>query len=93
MNSQKLKFNSKYAFLPLIAIVVDLIFMPSNADPLNPVKFWILGFAAIYCLSSILSWGEQNSALKTKRLFSAQFIIAVFFVFSLFLSFGLTDNK
>ena len=93
MNSQKLKFNSRYAFLPLIAIVVDLIFMPSNADPLNPVKFWILGFAAIYCLSSILSWGEQNSALKTKRLFSAQFIIAVFFVFSLFLSFGLTDNK
>ena len=42
--------------LPIIAVlamVLDMLYLPSSADPLNPIKFWALGFISLYCLSDL----------------------------------------
>lgn len=85
--------KSRDVYFPVAALLIDLLYLPSNADPLNPVKFWFLGFFALFCLASILANPSSLSVFRSsKPLFLTGIIISVF-TFCLILAFFFTDVK
>jgi len=83
----------KNLYFPLAAVLIDLLYLPNNADPLNPVKFWFLGFFALSCLSSILSDSFFLKEIRLNRALLLASILAIIFAFMLILSFIFTDVK
>ena len=87
------KLRSPTLILPISAMIVDCAYLPNAQDPLNPVKFWILGFLSIYCISKLFSRKsiyKDSSSAKQIRIF---FILILIFSGFLFLSFIFTDVK
>ena len=93
MKFQISKLRSPTLILPISAMIVDCAYLPNAQDPLNPVKFWILGFLSIYCISKLFSRKsiyKDSSSAKQIRIF---FILIFIFSSFLFLSFIFTDVK
>ncbi len=87
--------RSKFSLmlLPLGAVIVDLLYAPNNADPLNPVKFWAIGFIALYCLADLSTGIELfNFSLRGKMAKTVGFLL-LFFVVSLFFACIFTPVK
>ena len=73
-------------------ILIDLTYQPSNFDPLNPIKFWILGILGIYCASSLItSNGLTIDFSRLKDDFSV--LCVIFLITSFLIAFILTDVK
>ena len=84
--------TKKSYFLPVTAALIVFAFLPNNADPLNPIKFWILGIAAIYCIS-VLASEIRNIQLKLVLGLTSKYFTALVFAGALIFAFIFTDVK
>jgi O-antigen ligase len=70
--------------LALGMAAIDVAYDLKAADPLNPVKFWILGFISIWCLSEIFTNIHYLKAIRSNPLVSWFFgLISGFWIFYL----------
>ena len=80
-------------FLPTILILITLSIQKNAQDPINPVKLWVLGFAAFWAVANN---GLLHNISKQKSKGSGSFIyyclISLFVVF-LFFAFVLSGVK
>jgi O-antigen ligase len=79
--------------LPIGAGLIDLAFQKGASDPLNPVKFWILGVLAAWCLACLFTNSRKGESVKGSTSNRILFIILGFLVSTFFVSFIFTDNK
>ena len=79
--------------LPVTALLIDLIYAPNNADPLNPIKFWLLGFVALYCIGTLGAGRVLQFQGNDKRAVRAALLLIVIFLAFLSLAFLFTDMK
>jgi O-antigen ligase len=85
-------FVKKNYFLPISAALTVFAFLPNNADPLNPIKFWILGFTATYCVFKLAYETGKGHFLSALRPTSKYFSV-IFFGVALITAFIFTDVK
>ena len=83
---------SKYLVLPAGAALIDLVFLFSNFDPINPVKFWCLGLLAAYLLHDLLSGQHAFEFLRMTFKRTGIALIGLFLL-SMLIAFIFTDVK
>jgi len=82
--------ENKLVALPLGLAIVDLAFQKNAVDPLNPVKFWVLGVLALWCFADIAAgknWIQYNS----RKEFKSFIAILGFFAVGCLAAFYFTD--
>ena len=82
--------ENKLVALPLGLAIVDLAFQKNAVDPLNPVKFWVLGILALWCFADIAS-GKNWRQYSARREFKSLIAILGIFAFGCLLAFYFTD--
>lgn len=81
-------------FLPLILCLIDLIYFQSLADPLNPIKFWVLGLLALFVLGLIVSdFLNRRLAVLGNSSLKIATVLTLLFVSSLLFAFFCTEVK
>ena len=86
--------SHKFYLVPLFACFIDLIYLPNLADPLNPIKFWVLGCAALSFLGLIISsLPNIRAEISNSRVVMMTFVIIAIFVGALISAFFFTDVK
>ena len=93
MKAKVFRASSQLFALPLGAALIDLAFQKGASDPLNPIKFWILGLLAAWCLANLSTYSELRDILKANRATKALLIILGLLIFFFFASLIFTDNK
>ena len=93
MKAKVFRVSSQLFALPLGAALIDLAFQKGASDPLNPIKFWILGLLAAWCLANLSTYSELRDILKANRATKALLIILGLLIFFFFASLIFTDNK
>lgn len=82
--------------LPLtavLAMLLDMLYLPSSADPLNPIKFWALGFISIYCLFDLFGSTTAFKNIHSNRSLRAIYVLLFAFIISMGLALLKTDVK
>lgn len=82
--------RDNFVAMPLGMAVIDLAFQKNAFDPLNPVKFWVLGVLAIWCFADMTT-GKARRQLSTLNGFKTLLVILGIFVFGCLLAFLFTD--
>jgi O-antigen ligase len=78
------KYPKRLFALPMGLVLIDLAVQYGATDPLNPVKFWILGLLAAWAGSDLFSSRQTISFIKSERVIrSFALIISVFTFFFL----------
>ena len=81
-------------FLPLVVCLIDLIYFQPLADPLNPIKFWVLGLLALFALGFIASdFLNIRSAVLGDSSLKIATVLTLLFVCSLLFAFFFTEVK
>ena len=79
--------------LPIWLCIIDFAYMTNTADPLNPIKFWLLGILGIFLLGNIYSVKGAIGFLKSNRTHQLGILVSGLFLFALLFSFLFTDVK
>jgi len=93
MKAKAHKASNQLFALPLGAAMIDLAFQKGASDPLNPIKFWILGLLAAWCLANLSTYSESRDILIANRAIKPLVIILGLLIFFFFVSLLFTDNK
>jgi len=93
MSKIKSALNNEFIFLPFALCIIDLAYTRNTADPLNPIKFWLLGIVALFVLSSMVSQKNTARLIRSNKILKLSFIISAFFLISLVWGFYFTDVK
>ena len=81
-------------FLPLVVCLIDLIYFQPLADPLNPIKFWVLGLLALFALGLVVSdFLNIRSAVLGDSSLKIATVLILLFVSSLLFAFFFTEVK
>lgn len=84
---------SKLLAIPLILILVDVAFQTNAADPLNPIKFWILGFGGMWSLSYLATIRNFQNFLRVNKIYRNFILILSSLVIFNLISFIFTPAK
>ena len=90
MSANKARSTGHILALPLGMIGIDLAVQTGASDPLNPVKFWILGILSTWVLSDLLTTSEMRNRVKTDLVVRCYFIILGLFTILIFVAAILT---
>jgi len=93
MMSRESKKQNRLLAVSLGLIFIDLAFDKSAQDPLNPIKFWILGALAAWCAASILQQIWKSKILANASVLKGLAIVLLLFLGFLLLAFLVTDEK
>ena len=93
MKAKASRASNQLFALPLGAALIDLAFQKGASDPLNPIKFWILGLLAAWCLANLSTFSELRGILKTSLATKVFLTILGLVIFFFFVSLIFTDNK
>ena len=79
--------------LPLGLIGIDFAVQTGASDPLNPVKFWILGILTAWVLADIATTSDMRNLVKNEKVI--RFFIVLLSIFSViyFVAFILTSVR
>jgi O-antigen ligase len=93
MRGVTLRSNFAQYFLPLWVCLIDFAYTTNTVDPLNPIKFWLIGILALYLLSSFLSTKGTIGFLKSKTPLRFAVLFSGLFSGALIFAFLVTDVK
>jgi len=85
--------KSRLLALPAGVALVDLAYLQTGADPLNPVKLWVLGVLATWAFADLVATRHSFEALKRNGTFRAFGLILGIFITVFFIAFMLTSVK
>jgi len=77
--------------LPLGLVAIDLAVQTGARDPLNPVKFWILGVLAVWVFADLITGGEARLLVKQELVTKSFMWILSIFAILFFVAFVLTS--
>ena len=86
--------DNKLYLISIVACCIDLLYLPNLADPLNPIKFWILGISTLFLVANLIfNLKIIQAEISDKKVFKS--ILAVFLIYltSLLNAFFFTDVK
>ena len=84
--------DNKLYLISIVACCIDLLYLPNLADPLNPIKFWILGISTLFLVANLIfNLKIIQAEISDKKVFKS--ILAVFLIYltSLLNAFFFTD--
>ena len=86
--------TKQFYILPLIVCLIDFTYSQNLADPLNPIKFWALGFLSLFLLGLLASdFFNLRSRILGNRILKVATVGVLFFASSLIFAFFATDVK
>jgi len=93
MSHPILKARSRLLALPVGIALIDLAYLKTGADPLNPVKLWVLGILATWAFAEVVTAKHLYEVYKSNRDIKVFGVILGIFTLSLFIAFVLTPVK
>ena len=78
---------------PVVGLLVDLLYMPSNADPTNPIKFWAISIFGLFCLTALCTNVREIALVREVRVLRKSLLAVVIFVLALVAALIFTDVK
>jgi O-antigen ligase len=67
--------------------------MPSNADPINPIKFWAISIFGLFCLTALCTNAREIALVREVRVLRKSLLAVVIFVLALVEALIFTDVK
>jgi O-antigen ligase len=67
--------------------------MPSNADPINPIKFWAISIFGLFCLTALCTNAREIALVREVRVLRKSLLAVVIFVLALVAALIFTDVK
>jgi O-antigen ligase len=93
MNSAIRNHTARLLVLPTGLVLIDLAYQKGAADPLNPVKLWILGIVAVWAFADLVTTRHILGFFKSQTIFRVFALIIGIFAASFFIAFLLTPVK
>ena len=87
------RYSKRLFAIPLGLVLINLGFESGATDPLNPVKFWILGLMALWALSDLFSSRQTIGFIKSERAVSILALILSVFTFFFLIAYLVTPVK
>jgi len=54
------KLPDRLIVLPIFLVLIDIAYQQNAADPLNPIKFWLLGLLAMWAVADLVASSSQS---------------------------------